>query len=146
MFFDVDIQSLWNANVCSNLQTWNGEYIPGWTGYLCANASAFWAGPGRASELGVVSQISSVPLMFSIGGVTGVKGEESSPPGDSYMEKKSQQNVSEYWNTSLIGLCHFTLKPYIRPAESTVSIVGVQYTQLYVNESYKLFMKELFLG
>lgn len=24
--------------------------------------------------------------------------------------KKSQQNVSECWNTSLIGLCHFTLK------------------------------------
>lgn len=51
--------------------------------YLCANASAFCAGPGRESELGVVSQISSVPLMFSIGGVTGVKGDESSPPGDS---------------------------------------------------------------
>lgn len=51
--------------------------------YLCAKASAFCAGPGRASEFGVVSQISSVPLMFSMGGVTGVRGDESSPPGDS---------------------------------------------------------------
>lgn len=31
----------------------------------------------------MVSQISSVPLMFSIGGVTGVNGDASSPPGDS---------------------------------------------------------------
>lgn len=53
--------------------------------YLCAKARAFCAGSGRASELGVVSQISSVPLMFSMGGVTGVKGDESSPAGDSCM-------------------------------------------------------------
>lgn len=51
--------------------------------YLCAKASAFCAGSGRVSEFGVVSQISSVPLIFSIGGVTGVKGDESSPAGDS---------------------------------------------------------------
>lgn len=59
--------------------------------YLCAKASAFCAGPGRVSELGVVSQISSVPLMFSMGGVTGVKGDESSPPGDSYVKNKVVQ-------------------------------------------------------
>lgn len=53
--------------------------------YLCAKASAFCDGSGRLSELGVVSQMSSVPLMFSMGGVTGVKGDESSPPGDSCM-------------------------------------------------------------
>lgn len=67
-------------------QTWRATVNTSWREmYLCAKASAFWAGPGRESELGVVSQISSVPLMFSIGGVTGVKGDASSPPGDSCM-------------------------------------------------------------
>lgn len=80
------------SNICSkhvNRGQWT--HHDGCWMYLCAKASAFCAGPGRASELGVVSQISSVPLMFSMGGVTGVRGDESSPPGDSYMWNKIVQ-------------------------------------------------------
>lgn len=94
------VEMVWCYGLCCGQRDWTT-----WRdseSYLCAKARAFCAGSGRLSELGVVSQISSVPLMFSmVGGVTGVKGDESSPAGDSCRSNKDVQMLVEIYSRQL---------------------------------------------
>lgn len=60
----------------------------------------------------MVSQISSVPLMFSIGGVTGVKGDASSPPGDS-CTKDADKDREEGKREAETRGCFRTVRHYV---------------------------------